>query len=45
MEHQDLLNTISVLSGTLDALNRAGEKESATLVAIKIAKLLGKIAE
>lgn len=43
MKGQDVLNAISTLSGVVDALNRAGDKESIKIITLKILELVSKI--
>jgi hypothetical protein len=43
MEKQVLINAVGTLSGTLDALNRAGEKEAIKEVVSKMLELVKQL--
>lgn len=43
MKGQDLVNAISCLSSTLDALNRTGNDGAKAIVTAKILELVGKL--
>ena len=43
MEKQIIINGIGTLSGTLDAFNRAGEKDAIKEVVIKILELVKQL--
>mgnify|MGYP001618455448 CR=1 FL=1 len=43
MENQATINAIGTLSGTIDALTRAGDKEAIRVVTEKILELIKKL--
>jgi hypothetical protein len=43
MNNQNLINALGILSSTLDALNRAGEKEAMKEITAKIIELTKKL--
>lgn len=43
MENQILLNAIGTLSGTIDALTRAGDKDSIKVVTVKLLELINQL--
>jgi len=43
MEEKNILNTVAILTGALDALNRAGKMEAVDEIALKILELVKKI--
>ncbi len=43
MEKQDVINQIAVLTGALDALNRANSKDAVETVSKKILELVAKL--